>query len=76
MEDIERITTTINRVVPSVTSIGKNDTTALSTRDGFVYRETGFSQIYDIIECGYVRSNETRKSNQVWWTYGEVIVSM
>ena len=41
-----------------------------STKEGFVYRETGISQIYDIIECGYVRANEKRKSNQVWWTSG------
>lgn len=70
MEEIERITTTINRVAPSVSPIGRNDPTALSTKEGFVYRETGFNQIEDIIECGYVRSNEHRKSNQVWWTKG------
>ena len=70
MKDLERITNTINRVAPSVSAIGRNDPTALSTKEGFVYRETGISQIYDIIECGYVRANEKRKSNQVWWTSG------
>ena len=70
MENLERITTTINRVAPSVSAIGKDNPTALSTKEGFVYRETGISQIYDIIECGYVRANEKRKSNQVWWTSG------
>ena len=70
MENIERVEETINRVAPSFGLIGLNDPTALPTKDGFVYRETGISQIYDIIECGYVRSNEKRKSNQVWWTSG------
>lgn len=70
MENIERIASSINRVAPSVSPIGRNDPTALSTKEGFVYRETGFNQIQDIIECGYVRANEHRKSNQVWWTKG------
>ena len=70
MKDLERVSNTINRVAPSFSSVGKNDPTALSTRDGYVYRETGLPQIYDIIECGYVRSNKKRKSNQVWWTSG------
>lgn len=70
MEDIERITSSINRVAPSVSPIGRNDPTALSTKEGFVYRETGYNQINDIVNCGYVRSNEKRKSNQVWWTIG------
>ena len=70
MENMERITSSINRVAPSVSPIGRNDPTALSTKEGFVYRETGYNQIEDIIECGYVRSNEHRKSNQVWWTKG------
>lgn len=70
MENIERIETTINRVAPSVSSVGRNDPTALSTKEGFVYRETGFDQIQDIIDCGYVRSNTRRPSNQVWWTKG------
>lgn len=66
----DRINISINRVAPSVTSVGKNDPTALPTKEGFVYRETGISQITDIIDCGYVRSNIKRKSNQVWWTKG------
>lgn len=70
MAETDRITNTINRVAPSPSPIGRNDPTALSTKDGFVYRETGVSQIQDIIDCGYVRSNTKRKSNQVWWTYG------
>ena len=70
MENDDRINTSINRVAPSPAPIGRNDPTALSTRDGFVYRETGFNQIEDIINCGYVRANANRKSNQVWWTYG------
>lgn len=70
MDEIERIEETINRVAPSVTALGKNDPTALSTKEGYVYRETGIDQIYDIVNCGYVRSNEKRKSNQVWWTSG------
>ena len=68
--EIERVKETINRVAPSVSSVGKDDPTSLPTKKGFVYRETGISQIYDIIDCGYVRSNEKRKSNQVWWTRG------
>ena len=70
MENIERVDITINRVAPSPSPIGRNDPTALATKEGFVYRETGYSQIEDIINCGYVRSNEKRKSNQVWWTSG------
>lgn len=70
MEDMERITNSINRVAPSVSPIGRDDPTALSTREGYVYRETGFNQISDIVDCGYVRANERRKSNQVWWTIG------
>ena len=70
MESDDRINSSINRVVSSVSPIGKDNPTALSTREGFVYRETGFNQIDDIIKCGYVRSNSKRKSNQVWWTYG------
>lgn len=70
MEDIERVETTINRVAPSFSRIGKDDPTALSTREGYVYRETGYNQIKDIINCGYVRSNARRRSNQVWWTIG------
>ena len=65
-----RIANSINRVAPSVSSVGKNDPTALSTKEGYVYRETGFNQISDIVDCGYVRANERRKSNQVWWTIG------
>lgn len=68
--ELNRITDTINRVAPSVSQIGRNDPTSLSTREGFVYRETGMSQIYDIIDTGYIRSNEKRQSNQVWWTRG------
>ena len=70
MEDLNRINSTINRVAPSLSSVGKDNPTALATKEGFVYRETGISQIYDIIDCGYVRSNAKRKSNQVWWTSG------
>ena len=66
----ERILNSINRVAPSVSKVGWNNPTALKTKDGFVYRETGTSQICDIIDCGYVRSNSKRKSNQVWWTSG------
>ena len=66
----DRITSSINRVAPSVSKVGWNDPTALRTKEGFVYRETGEPQIKDIIECGYVRSNSKRKSNQVWWTSG------
>ena len=70
MEERDRINDAINRVAPSVSPIGRNDPTALSTRERFVYRETGFNQINDIIETGYVRANDKRPSNQVWWTYG------
>lgn len=70
MENIDRVRTSINRIAPSFSQVGKNDPTALSTKEGFAYRETGTPQINDIIECGFVRSNPLRKSNQVWWTYG------
>lgn len=70
MEDSNRINITINRVAPSVSPIGRNDPTALSTKDGYVYRETGFDQLEDIILCGYVRCSGKRTSNQVWWTSG------
>ena len=70
MENDDRIFNSINRIAPSVSKVGKDDSTALSTKEGYVYRETGFEQIADIIDCGYVRSNAKRKSNQVWWTYG------
>ena len=70
MENDDRINSTINRIAPSVSPVGRYDPTALSTKDGLVYRETGFSQIQDIIDCGFVRSNVNRKSNQLWWTYG------
>ena len=70
MEEIDRVATTINRVVPSLSPIGRDDPTVLATKEGFVYRETGYNQIEDIINCGYVRSNMKRKSNQVWWTSG------
>lgn len=70
MKERDRINDAINRVAPSVSPIGRNNPTALSTMDGFVYRETGFNQINDIIETGYVRANDKRTSNQVWWTYG------
>lgn len=58
MEDMERIANSINRVAPSVSSIGRDDPTALSTKEGYVYRKTGFNQISDIVDCGYVRANE------------------
>ena len=45
MEDMERITNSINRVVPSVSPIGRDNPTALSIKEGYVYRETGFNQI-------------------------------
>ena len=61
MEEIDRVATTINRVVPSPLAIGRDDPTALATKEGFVYRETGYNQIEDIINCGYVRSNMKRK---------------
>lgn len=70
MEERDRIKDVINRVVPSISPIGKDDPTALSTSEGFAYRETGFSQINDIIETGFVRANDKRPSNQVWWTLG------
>ena len=66
----DRINESINRIAPSPVPIGRDNPTALATREGYVYRETGLSQIEDIIECGFVRSNVNRPSNQVWWTYG------
>jgi hypothetical protein len=54
--------------------IGKNNPISLHTDSSHIYRVTGFSQIADIINCGYVRPKEGvikgGHKNEVFWSLG------
>lgn len=72
MED-NRIETTKNRVFTQQLAFGKNNPLSMSTKEDKVYRVTGYNQINDIINTGYVRSKEKVKgghNNELFWTQG------
>lgn len=63
-----------NRIFEQEIPFGKKNPISLSTKEEFVYRVTGMSQIDDIINCGYVRPKEGKIKgghyNEVFWTHG------
>ena len=69
-----RIATARNRVFEGGLGLGRNTPTALSTNSSKIYRTTGYSQIEDIVECGYVRPKEGKlkggHENEVFWSKG------
>ncbi len=75
LTDEQRIYESRNRVFISNFAIGKNSDYAMSTKEGFVYRNTGVSQIKDILECGYVRPKNGKikgngNINETCWSAG------
>ncbi len=75
LTDEQRINKSRNRVFISNFAIGKNSDYAMSTKEGFVYRNTGVSQIKDILESGYVRPRIERIKgnghiNETYWSAG------
>lgn len=74
MEDIERIISAKNRVFQASISFGKDNPISMSTDSNYVYRVTGFSQIEDIINTGYVRPPLSKAKGghigEVFWTQG------
>ena len=72
--DNERITNSKNRVFINNIALGKNIPYAMSTSNTSIYRVTGFSQIKDIISCGYVRPKVGKlkggHENEIFWTRG------
>ncbi len=53
--DNEKIIKVKNRVFINNIAFGKNIFNVMSTVITSIYRVTGFAQIEDIINCGYVR---------------------
>lgn len=74
MENNKTLETCKNRVFINNLAFGKNNPIALKTNSNHIYRVTGIHQIYDIIECNYIRpKNEKLKGghhNEVFWTLG------
>ena len=72
----DRISTATNRVVEGygMYGLGRNIEYHLETTEDSVYRVTGFSQIEDIIECGYVRSKKGKTKgggrDVTYWSHG------
>jgi len=54
--------------------IGRNNPISLHTNSSSIYRVTGYGQIADIINCGYVRPKEGRikggHKDEVFWSLG------
>lgn len=76
-QDLENtIKTTENRVVnPLVGFSYENNPNVFHTNEGAIYRITGFSQIADIVNCGYVRSKTGKHKGGtsdpiVYWSNG------
>ena len=69
-----RIETARNRVFQGGLGLGKNNPISMSTDNNHIYRVTGFSQIDDIVDCGYVRPPLGKAKgghvNEVFWTQG------
>lgn len=74
MKNYNSTETCKNRVFINNLAFGKNNPIALQTDSDHVYRVTGINQIYDIIECGYVRPKDGILKgghyNEVFWTLG------
>lgn len=72
--DDNRIETAKNRVFQGGFGFGKNNPISLSTDNNHIYRVTGYSQIDDIVDCGYVRPKMGKAkgghSGEVFWTQG------
>lgn len=74
--DNDRIQTAKNRVFYSDgLGLGRNNPISLHTNSQSVYRMTGFGQIADIINCGYVRPKKGGRVkgghvNEVFWSIG------
>ncbi len=72
--DKERISDVKNRVFVNNLAIGKDIPNAMATSSTSIYRVTGFKQITDIINCGYVRPKAGKlvggHMNEVFWTKG------
>lgn len=74
----ERVLETKNSVVESKNSpynLFANELGVMHTNEDSTYRQTGISQISDIIDTGYVRANSAydnneAKKNRIWWTQG------
>lgn len=69
----DRIQTTRNRVFIQKLPFGKTNPISMKTEESSVYRVTGYNQINDIINTGYVRSKEKVKGghqNELFWTQG------
>ena len=49
--------------------VGKNNPISLKTNEDCNYRVTGYSQLKDILECGYVRPKPENKP-VVYWSSG------
>jgi len=74
MEDKDRIINTKSRIFQANIPFGKDNPISMSTDSNHIYRVTGFSQIEDIIECGYVRPPLGKAKGghigEVFWTQG------
>ena len=72
--DNERINNSKNRVFINNLAFGKNISFAMPTSVSSIYRVTGFDQIKDIINCGYVRPKIGKlkggHQNEIFWTRG------
>lgn len=70
----ETISKLKNRVFEQQLAIGKNIPTAMATNENFIYRVTGYGQIADIINTGYVRCKEGKINGghelELFWTHG------
>ena len=77
MSEIDnRIETCRNRVYDTndKLAIGKNAPNRMSTKESSVYRMTGYNQLKDILQCGYVRPRLGKlkggHENEVFWSKG------
>ena len=75
MNDFEAKLAQVRNNVGMGFGIGKTIPYALKTQDNRVYRVTGFSQIKDIVECGYVRPKgygvrQKKVGDVVYWSIG------
>lgn len=63
-----------NRVFVQQLSFGKNNPISLCTDDNYAYRVTGYDQIIDIINIGYIRPKDGKikggHKDEVFWTLG------
>ena len=69
----ERIDDARNRVFNDSLGVGKDCPYKLTTDNLHIYRKTGFNQIADIVNTGYVRPKEKVRGGhhkEVFWSQG------